>query len=69
MKSANIDMINGNMKVNIIRYTLPIMFSGILQLLFNACDMIVVGSFAGSTPLAAVGATAKLTNLLVNLFV
>lgn len=69
MKSANIDMINGNMKVNIIRYTLPIMFSGILQLLFNACDMIVVGRFAGSTPLAAVGATATLTNLLVNLFV
>ncbi len=69
MKSANIDMVNGNMRVNIIRYTLPIMFSGILQLLFNACDMVVVGRFAGSTPLAAVGATGTLTNLLINLFV
>lgn len=69
MKRSTIDMVNGNMRIDIIRYTLPIMFSGILQLLFNACDMIVVGRFAGSIPLAAVSATTTLTNLLVNLFI
>ena len=45
------------------------MLSGILQLLFNAADIIVVGRFAGSTALAAVGSTASLINLMINVFV
>ena len=49
-------------------FALPIMAMNILQLLFNAADMIVVGRFAGSNALAAVGATGSLINLLVNLF-
>ena len=53
---------------NIILYTVPIMLTGVLQLLFNAADLVVVGQFCGSTSVAAVGATNALTNLLVNLF-
>ncbi len=46
----------------------PLMLSGILQLLFNAADIIVVGQFTGSDALAAVGATRPLNNLIINLF-
>ena len=49
-------------------FTIPLMFSGILQLLFNAADTIVVGRYAGSQALAAVGSTTSLINLLVNMF-
>ena len=45
------------------------MLSGILQLLFNAADIVVVGRFAGNEALAAVGSTSSLTNLIVNLFI
>ena len=45
------------------------MLSGILQLLFNACDLVVVGKFAGDNSLAAVGSTGSITSLLVNLFI
>ena len=54
---------------NVIAYTIPIIFTGILQLLFNAADLIVVGQFCGSISVAAVGATTSITNLIVNLFV
>ena len=63
-----IDMVHGPLLPNIIRFAIPLMLTGVLQLLFNACDMIVVGQFAGSEPLAAVGSTTSLTNLLVNAF-
>ena len=63
-----IDMCSGPLLPKIIQFTLPLMFSGILQLLFNAADIIVVGKFAGDTALAAVGCTAALINLLTNLF-
>ena len=63
-----IDMVHGPLLPNIIRFAIPLMLTGVLQLLFNACDMIVVGKFAGSDPLAAVGSTTALTNLLVNAF-
>ena len=53
----------------IIRFSIPLMLSGILQLLFNAADIIVVGRFVGSTALAAVGSTSSLINLLINLFI
>lgn len=52
----------------IIRYTIPLMLTGILQLLYNAADNIVVGRFDGSQALAAVGSTGALINLIVNVF-
>ncbi len=68
-KSYEIDMCNGPLLGKIMLFTLPLMISGILQLLFNAADVIVVGRFAGNESLAAVGSTGALTNLLVNLFI
>ncbi len=53
----------------ILIYALPLVLSGVLQLLFNAADIIVVGRFTGSSALAAVGSTGSLINLLVNLFI
>lgn len=52
-----------------IRFAIPLMLSGILQLLFNAADMVVAGRFAGSIALAAVGSTSALINLIINVFV
>lgn len=68
-KSYEIDMCNGPLFGKILLFTLPLMLSGILQLLFNAADVVVVGRFAGNEALAAVGATGALTNLLINLFI
>lgn len=68
-KSHKIDMCNGPILPGIIAFSLPLMLSGCLQLLFNAADVIVVGRFAGNESLAAVGSTSSLTNLLVNLFI
>lgn len=68
-KSYEIDMCNGPLFGKILIFTLPLMLSGILQLLFNAADVVVVGRFAGNESLAAVGSTGALTNLLVNLFI
>lgn len=62
------DMTQGPIMMNMIRFAIPLMFSSVLQLLYNAADMVVVGRFAGSTALAAVGATGAITSLLVNLF-
>lgn len=68
-KSYEIDMCNGPLFGKILIFTLPLMLSGILQLLFNAADVVVVGRYAGNEALAAVGATGSLTNLLVNMFI
>ncbi len=68
-KSYEMDMVNGPLLRNILLYAFPLMLSGILQLLFNAADIIVVGRFAGSQALAAVGSTGSLINLLINLFI
>ena len=68
-KSYEIDMCNGPLLGKLLLFALPLMLSGILQLLFNAADVIVVGRFAGNQALAAVGSTGSLTNLLVNLFI
>ena len=68
-KSYEIDMCNGPLLGKILVFSIPLMLSGILQLLFNAADIIVVGRFAGSTALAAVGSTASLINLMINVFV
>ncbi len=67
-KKYEIDMLNGPLLGKILMFSLPLMASGILQLLFNAADMIVAGRFAGSVALAAIGATSSLINLLVNVF-
>ncbi len=64
-----IDMTEGKLFPKILKFALPLMATGILQLLFNAADMIVVGSFVSDTALAAVGSTASLVTLLVNFFI
>lgn len=68
-KTRIIDMTRGPLFHNIISYTIPIMLTGFLQLLFNAADLIIVGQFCGSISVAAVGATGAITNLIVNLFI
>lgn len=67
-KNYEIDMCHGPLFVKLLTFTVPLILSGILQLMFNAADVIVVGRFAGGEALAAVGATSALTNLLINLF-
>ena len=68
MSKKNIDILNGSLFKGIILYTMPIILTNILQLLFNAVDMVVVGRFCGSISLAAVGATASLTALCLSVF-
>ena len=63
-----IDMCSGAILPKLLRLTLPLMLSSVLQLLFNAADIIVVGNFAGENSLAAVGSTTALVNLITNLF-
>ena len=67
--SYRMDMTEGPLTTKIIKFTIPVMLSGILQLLFNTADVIVVGRFTGKTALAAVGSTGSLINLLVSLFI
>ena len=64
-----IDMCNGSLMDKLISFSLPLMLSGILQLMFNAVDIVVVGRFAGSQALAAVGSTTALINVFTNLFI
>ena len=68
MKLDNQMMLRGPLLKNMIGYTIPIILTGWLQLLFNAADLVVVGQANGSNSLAAVGATGAITNLIVNLF-
>lgn len=63
------NLCEGPLIPQIIRFTIPVILSGILQLLFNAADLVVVGRFCGSVSVAAVGATGALNNLIVNLFI
>lgn len=65
----SIDMVSGPLAGKLLIFALPLMLSSLLQLLFNAADVVVVGRFAGKEALAAVGSTSSLINLLVNLFV
>ena len=64
-----IDMCNGTIMDKLISFSLPLMLSGILQLMFNAVDIIVIGRFSGSQSLAAVGSTTALINMFTNLFI
>ena len=68
-KTNQIDMLNGPLLGKILLFALPLALSSILQQLFNAADVAVVGRFAGSEALAAVGSNAPVINLLINLFV
>lgn len=68
-KKYEIDMCNGPLFGKIVIFYIPLMLSGLLQLLFNAADIVVVGKFAGDEALAAVGSTSSLINLLVNVFI
>ena len=62
-------MCEGPLIKSVILYALPLVATGLLQLLYNAADMIVVARFAGGTALAAVGSNGPLVNLIVNIFV
>ena len=68
-KKYEIDMCNGPILKKMLLFAFPLMLSSILQLLFNAADIVVVGRFAGDDSLAAVGSTSSLINLLTNLFI
>lgn len=68
-KKYEIDMCNGPILKKMLLFAFPLMLSGILQLLFNAADTIVVGRFAGDNSLAAVGSNGSIINLLTNLFI
>ena len=69
MRHHRSSMTEGPLLKNIILYTIPIILTGVLQLLFNAADLVVVGRFCGSVSVAAVGATGSVINLIVNLFI
>ena len=66
---SRMDMVNGSLGDKIIRYAIPLAATGILQQLFNAADLAVVGQFSGKEAMAAVGGNAPVIGLLVNLFV
>lgn len=67
-RNRDLDMTQGPLLPLMLRFALPLMLTSILQLLYNAADIAVVGQFAGSQSLAAVGSTGSLINLLTNLF-
>ena len=67
-KNNQINMTEGPILGKLLQFSIPLIFSSVLQLLFNAADVVVVGRFAGDNSLAAVGSTGSLINLLINLF-
>jgi len=69
MKNKAASFTEGPLLPNIIKFTVPIMLTSILQLLFNTADLMVVGKFCGSISVGAVGATSVITNLIINLFI
>lgn len=69
MNSKSADLTQGPLLKQIIFYTIPIILTGVLQLLFNAADLVVVGQYCGSISVGAVGATGPVINLITNLFI
>lgn len=69
MKRHQQSMLQGPLFLNIVTYTIPIILTSLLQLLFNAADLVIVGRYCGSISVAAVGATGYITNLVINLFI
>lgn len=65
----NIDMVNGPLYSGTLKYAIPIILTSVLQLLFNAADLVIVGRYCGSISVAAVSATGAITNLIVTLFI
>ena len=70
MKSSRtMDMVNGPLLKNIFLFSVPLMLTNFLQMMFNAADTVIVGKFAGQQALAAVGATGSICFLLMSIFV
>ena len=69
MRRGSRNMLDGPILSGIIGYTIPIILTSVLQLMFNAADLVVVGRYCGSVSVGAVGATGAVTNLVVNLFI
>ena len=69
MKKKERDMLSGPLAWPLVTYAIPIMLTSVLQLLFNAADLVVVGRYCGSVSVAAVGSTGAITNLIINLFI
>nr|WP_318718040.1 MATE family efflux transporter [uncultured Treponema sp.] len=69
VKAYTMDMTEGPVLTKILIFSIPLMFSSVLQILFNAADIVVVGKFVGDTALAAVGSNSALINLVTNLFI
>ncbi len=68
MKNTEIDMTTGRIWPKMLQFVIPLALSSLLQLLFNAADLIVIGNYAGAAALAAVGTTGALINLIINIF-
>ena len=68
-KTYAIDMVNGSIFKSIVAFVVPLILGNILQLLYNAADIIVVSRWAGSNAMASVGATGSLNALIVSLFI
>ncbi|MBE6750611.1 MAG: MATE family efflux transporter [Ruminococcaceae bacterium] len=69
LKNKDVNMLSGPLFKNIVLFTVPIIITNFLQLVFNTADLIIVGRFCGSVSVAAVGATSSLTHLMINLFI
>lgn len=69
MKHQDRNMLQGSLAWPLVTYAIPIMLTSLLQLLFNAADLVVVGRYCGSVSVAAVGSTGAITNLIINLFI
>ncbi|HYF75432.1 MAG TPA: MATE family efflux transporter, partial [Candidatus Nitrosocosmicus sp.] len=68
-RKYELDLCNGPLFSKIILFSIPLVMTGVLQLLYNAVNIVVVGRFVGNSALAAVGSTSALINLIVNLFI
>lgn len=68
-RRKKVNMLEGNLLENVILFALPLIASGIMQLLFNAIDMVVVGKYSGNASMAAVSSTGALINLVTNMFI
>ncbi len=69
MKKSQVDMLGGSLLKNVLAFAIPVILTSLLQLFFNAADLIVVGRFCGSISVGAVGATGAITNLVINMFI
>ena len=68
-KTHVVDMVNGSIFKNMVMFVVPLILGNLLQLLYNAADLVVVSRFAGSNAMASVGATGSLNALIVSLFI